>query len=45
MTSAALSHQLQFEELDALDAPSWESFYQGALTGLAAVAIGAAVFT
>lgn len=30
---------LQFEELDQLDAPSWDSFYQGLLTGIAVVGI------
>jgi hypothetical protein len=37
MTTIATT--LQFEELDQLDAPSWESFYQGLLAGIAAVGI------
>lgn len=45
MTSLAPSPQLQFEELDALEAPSWESFYQGVLSGLAVVGIGIAIAT
>ncbi len=45
MTNLTMSPQLQFEELDALDAPSWESFYQGVLAGLAVVGIGVAIAT
>lgn len=45
MTSLAFSPQLQFEELDALETPSWESFYQGVLGGLAVVGIGIAIAT
>lgn len=45
MTSAAISSPLQFEELDARETPSWESFYQGVLVGLGAVTIGAAIAT
>ncbi|WP_277951327.1 MpaA1 family daptide-type RiPP [Microbacterium lacticum] len=33
---------LEFEELDAMEAPSWESFYQGVLVGLGIIGIVAA---
>ncbi|MGC0368141.1 MULTISPECIES: MpaA1 family daptide-type RiPP [unclassified Microbacterium] len=45
MTSLTMSPPLQFEELDALEAPSWESFYQGVLAGLTVVGIGVAIAT
>lgn len=33
------NNQIQFEELDEMEAPSWESFYQGVLIGIGLVAI------
>ncbi|MCC4248401.1 MULTISPECIES: MpaA1 family daptide-type RiPP [Microbacterium] len=45
MTTPVLAAPLQFEELDALETPSWESFYQGVLSGLAVVGIGIAIAT
>lgn len=36
---------LQFHELDTMEAPSWESFYQGALGALTLIGIGAAFAT
>ncbi|WP_164878183.1 MpaA1 family daptide-type RiPP [Microbacterium enclense] len=45
MTSLSITPQLRFEELDALDTPSWESFYKGVLAGLAVVGMGVAIAT
>lgn len=45
MTSSAVVPHLHFEELDEMETPSWESFYIGVLSGLTAVAIGAAIAT
>ena len=45
MTSLAPSPQLRFDELDALETPSWDSFYKGVLGGLAVVGIGVAIAT
>jgi hypothetical protein len=45
MTSLTMSPRLQFEELDALETPSWESFYKGVLAGLAVVGVGVAIAT
>ncbi|MGM1018375.1 MAG: MpaA1 family daptide-type RiPP [Actinomycetota bacterium] len=39
MNACANATSLRFEELDALDAPSWESFYQGMLAGLGVVGV------
>lgn len=36
---------IRFEELDAMDAPSWESFYQGVISALVLIGIGAAAAT
>ncbi|WP_367823587.1 MULTISPECIES: MpaA1 family daptide-type RiPP [unclassified Microbacterium] len=36
---------VQFQELEAMDAPSWESFYQGAISALVLIGIGAAAAT
>lgn len=45
MTALSTTPQLPFEELDALDTASWESFYQGVLAGLAVVGMGVAIAT
>lgn len=37
--TATTAATLHFEELDPLDAPSWDSFYQGLLAGIAVVGI------
>lgn len=37
--------RIQFEELEAMDAPSWESFYQGVIGALVLIGIGAAAAT
>lgn len=37
MNAAASTEALRFVELDELEAPSWESFYQGALVGIGLV--------
>ncbi|WP_264188838.1 MpaA1 family daptide-type RiPP [Microbacterium paraoxydans] len=37
--------RLRFEELDDMEAPSWESFYQGAISALILIGIGAAAAT
>lgn len=37
--------RLQFHELDAMDAPSWDSFYKGVLGALVLIGIGAAAAT
>lgn len=37
--------QIQFQELEEMDAPSWESFYQGAISALILIGIGAAAAT
>ncbi|WP_260857259.1 MpaA1 family daptide-type RiPP [Microbacterium sp. 1.5R] len=37
--------RLRFEELDEMEAPSWESFYQGAISALVLIGIGAAAAT
>lgn len=37
--------RIQFQELDAMDAPSWESFYQGVIGALVLIGIGAAAAT
>ena len=34
-----------FQELDDMEAPSWESFYQGAISALILIGIGAAAAT
>lgn len=38
-------NSIQFQELDTMEAPSWESFYQGALGALTLIGIGAALAT
>lgn len=40
MTKTPSAAALQFEALEAMDAPSWESFYHGILAGLGLVGIG-----
>lgn len=37
--------RIQFQELDQMDAPSWESFYKGVLGALVLIGIGAAAAT
>ncbi|WP_282580964.1 MpaA1 family daptide-type RiPP [Microbacterium aurugineum] len=37
--------RLRFQELDDMEAPSWESFYQGAISALILIGIGAAAAT
>lgn len=37
--------RIQFQELDTMEAPSWESFYQGAIGALVLIGIGAAAAT
>ncbi|MEV7800446.1 MpaA1 family daptide-type RiPP [Microbacterium foliorum] len=37
--------RIQFQELEGMDAPSWESFYQGAISALVLIGIGAAAAT
>lgn len=37
--------QIDFHELDEMEAPSWESFYQGAIGALVLIGIGAAAAT
>lgn len=37
--------RLRFEELDEMEAPSWESFYQGVGSALILIGIGAAAAT
>ncbi len=39
MTVPRIAHTLQYEELDAMDAPSWDSFYKGVLAGLGLVGV------
>lgn len=36
---------LRFLELEQMDAPSWESFYQGVIGALVLIGIGAAAAT
>ncbi|MFB4352808.1 MpaA1 family daptide-type RiPP [Microbacterium sp. LS_15] len=36
---------LRYEDLDAMEAPSWESFYQGVGSALILIGIGAAAAT
>ncbi|WP_312172050.1 MpaA1 family daptide-type RiPP [Microbacterium sp.] len=37
--------RIEFQELDAMDAPSWESFYKGIGAALVLIGIGAAAAT
>lgn len=37
--------RIRFEELDVMEAPSWESFYKGVLGALVLIGIGAAAAT
>jgi hypothetical protein len=37
--------RIEFQELDAMDAPSWESFYRGVGAALVLIGIGAAAAT
>lgn len=39
------AERIQFHELEAMEAPSWESFYQGAISALVLIGIGAAAAT
>lgn len=36
---------IQFQELDAMEVPSWDSFYQGVIGALVLIGIGAAAAT
>ncbi|CAN7446071.1 MULTISPECIES: MpaA1 family daptide-type RiPP [Microbacterium] len=36
---------IRFQELETMEAPSWESFYQGAIGALVLIGIGAAAAT
>lgn len=38
-------NSIQFQELDAMDAPSWDSFYKGVIGALVLIGIGAAAAT
>ncbi|MCZ4301640.1 MULTISPECIES: MpaA1 family daptide-type RiPP [Microbacterium] len=40
-----VEERLRFQELDDMEAPSWESFYQGAISALILIGIGAAAAT
>lgn len=40
-----MEKRIQFQELDEMEAPSWESFYKGALSALVLIGIGAAAAT
>lgn len=40
-----VEERLRFQELDEMEAPSWESFYQGAISALILIGIGAAAAT
>lgn len=44
MDESAENH-IRFQELETMDAPSWESFYQGAISALILIGIGAAAAT
>ncbi|MFJ2553553.1 MpaA1 family daptide-type RiPP [Microbacterium sp. NPDC087591] len=37
--------RIRFQELEEMDAPSWESFYQGVIGALVLIGIGAAAAT
>lgn len=37
--------RIQFQELEEMDAPSWESFYQGVISALVLIGVGAAAAT
>lgn len=41
----SVERRIQFQELESMDAPSWESFYQGAISALVLIGIGAAAAT
>ena len=36
---------IRFQELDPMEAPSWDSFYQGVIGALVLIGIGAAAAT
>ncbi|MFJ2504841.1 MpaA1 family daptide-type RiPP [Microbacterium sp. AGC62] len=40
-----VERQICFQELDEMEAPSWESFYEGAIGALILIGIGAAAAT
>ena len=42
---AVTAASLRFEELDQLDAPSWDSFYQGLIAGITVAAVVVSVAT
>lgn len=37
--------QIHFQELDAMEAPNWESFYTGVLTAMGFILMGAVAAT
>lgn len=37
--------QIRFEELDEMEAPSWESFYKGTISALVLIGAAAAIAT
>jgi hypothetical protein len=37
--------RIRFQELDAMEAPSWDSFYKGVIGALVLIGIGAAAAT
>ncbi|WP_281732149.1 MpaA1 family daptide-type RiPP [Microbacterium croceum] len=37
--------RIRFQELEDMDAPSWESFYQGVIGALVLIGVGAAAAT
>lgn len=36
---------IRFQELDAMEAPSWDSFYRGVIGALVLIGVGAAAAT
>lgn len=40
-----VDRRIQFQELEEMEALSWESFYQGVLSALVLIGIGAAAAT
>jgi hypothetical protein len=41
----SIEKQIHFQELDEMEAPSWESFYRGVGSALILIGIGAAAAT
>lgn len=40
-----IAMRIQFQELEQMDAPSWDSFYKGVISALVIIGIGAAAAT